>query len=288
MRLKSLQSGLVSHSLNNKWIVERDMMNRFFSRMLLLLAGLGGSHIASAVYLSSYIYEMGSEESFISKPVENNTDSSNLYTLQAIKIDKPGVGGENVIYAKNREVIFTPLSLQISPKSTNFFKLIYIGPKDDQERYYRVVFSEVPLAAFEEGNKAQATTFVPTVSMSTILVIRPRKQHLQYEIDEKQGVIKNTGNTFFRVIIHKSCELNDESSTQFYMLPGEEFKNDMVKQRNEKFIVANKTYIKIGQQCEVEKQQNKQLAQESASFNSKQEELNDISNKVESEQETEE
>jgi P pilus assembly chaperone PapD len=196
---------------------------------------------------------MGSDESFISKPVQNDTDRLNLYTVQSFKIDKPGVGGENTIYAKNRELIFTPLSLQINPKSTDFFKLIYIGPKDDQERYYRVVFSEVPMSAFEEGNKSQTTTFVPTVSMSTILVVRPRKQQLQYVIDEQQGIIKNTGNTFFRLIIHKSCELNDESSTQFYMLPGEEFRNDIVKQKNGKFIVANKSYTRIDQQCEAGK-----------------------------------
>ncbi|WP_155757999.1 fimbria/pilus periplasmic chaperone [Acinetobacter rudis] len=228
------------------------MINTFFCRVVLLLTGMGLSHIASAAYFSSYIYEMGSDESFISKPVQNDTSTLNLYTVQSFKIDKPGENGENMVYAKERELIFTPLSLQINPKSTDFFKLLYIGPKDDQERYYRVVFSEVPFSAFEEGVTPQATTFVPKVSMSTIMVVRPRKQKLQYVIDEKEGVIKNTGNTFFRVIIHKSCKLDDESSTQFYMLPDEEFRHDIVKQKNQKFIVANKSYTMISQQCEQE------------------------------------
>lgn len=61
---------------------------------------------------------------------------------------------------------------------------------------------------------------VPSVSMSTILIVRPRKTQFKYEINEETGTIKNTGNTFFRVVIQKGCNGDDESSTQFYMLPG--------------------------------------------------------------------
>lgn len=56
--------------------------------------------------------------------------------------------------------------------------------------------------------------------MSTILIVRPRKTRFQYEINEATGTIKNTGNTYFRVILQKGCNGDDESSTQFYMLPG--------------------------------------------------------------------
>lgn len=61
---------------------------------------------------------------------------------------------------------------------------------------------------------------VPSVSMSTILIVRPRKTRFQYEINEATGTIKNTGNTYFRVILQKGCNGDDESSTQFYMLRG--------------------------------------------------------------------
>lgn len=217
---------------------------------MLMIGLLGTSHIASAVYLSSYIYEVGSEKDFISKPITNDTNNLNLYTVQTFKIDKPGENGEHIINEKNREIIYTPLSLQINPKSTDFFKLIYIGPKDNQERYYRVVFSEVPLTAFEEHSDPQATTFVPTVVMSTIMIVRPRKQIFKYELNEKTGVLKNTGNTFFRVIIHQGCEPDDTSSTQFHMLPNEEYKGDLIKQKNRKFLVINQHYEQIGNQCE--------------------------------------
>lgn len=226
------------------------MMKSFLTKIVLTIGLLGTSHIASAAYFSSYIYEMGSERNFISKPVMNDTNNLNLYTVQAFKIDKPGKNGEHIIYEKDREIIYTPLSLKINPKSTDFFKLLYVGPKDNQERYYRVVFSEVPLTAFEERSEPQATAFVPTVVMSTIMIVRPRKQVFKYELDEKTGVLKNTGNTFFRVIVHQSCELDDASSTQFHMLPNEEYKGDIMKQKNSKFLVINQHYEQIGNQCE--------------------------------------
>lgn len=57
---------------------------------------------------------------------------------------------------------------------------------------------------------------VPSVSMSTILIVRPRKTRFQYEINEATGTIKNTGNTYFRVILQKGCNGDDESSTVLY------------------------------------------------------------------------
>ena len=46
---------------------------------------------------------------------------------------------------------------------------------------------------------------VMVVAMSTILVVRPRQQRLEWQIDERQGEIYNSGNTFFRVIVHQGC-----------------------------------------------------------------------------------
>lgn len=200
---------------------------------------------ATAVYFSSYIYEMMSNENFISKVVSNDTNTLNIYHISAYEIDKPGKGGENIIYNKNRDLIYTPLQLKIEPKSNDFFKILYIGPKDDRERYYRVLFQETPLVALK-NNK---TTFFPKVSLSTILIVRPRVQKFKYEVDEEKGIIKNTGNTFFRVIIHQGCEGKDEDANQFYMLPGEVYENDSIRKMNKKFIIANKKYIGVGKNC---------------------------------------
>lgn len=200
---------------------------------------------ATAVYFSSYIYEMMSNENFISKVVSNDTNTLNMYQISSYEIDKPGKGGENIIYNKNRHLIYTPLQLKIEPNSNDFFKILYIGPKDNRERYYRVVFQETPLVAL----KNNATTFFPKVSLSTILIVRPRLQNFKYRLDEENGVIENTGNTFFRVIIHRGCGGKDEDANQFYILPGEKYQDESVRMENKKFIIVNKKYIPLGNKC---------------------------------------
>ncbi len=90
---------------------------------------------------------------------------------------------------------------------------------------------------------------VPSVSMSTILIVRPRKTRFQYEINEATGTIKNTGNTYFRVILQKGCNGDDESSTQFYMLPGDSWTGPEAKNGNRKYIVALGRYHKLGDGC---------------------------------------
>ncbi len=97
---------------------------------------------------------------------------------------------------------------------------ITVGLGDDIERYYRVIFKETPVTVFPRRMEQKKLNIVPSVSMSTILIVRPRKTRFQYEINEATGTIKNTGNTYFRVILQKGCNGDDESSTQFYMLPG--------------------------------------------------------------------
>lgn len=224
------------------------MMMNLIKRTVLLVCLSVISHSALAIYFSSFIYEMMSDEDFIAKPIRNDTKNLSMYQISSFKIDKPGPSGEKKIYVKDRELIHTPLELKIEPNSSNFFKILYIGPKDNQERYYRVVFLETPLTAFK-NSKEDGTIFFPTVSMSTILIVRPRKQILKYEVDEAKGIIKNTGNTFFRVIIHQGCEGTDEDATHFYMLPGETYQDESVKNTNRKFIIANKRYYQAGKMC---------------------------------------
>lgn len=223
-------------------------MIHLVKKLIILSLGLT-AHSVSAVYFSSYIYEMMSDESFIAKAIKNDTRTSNMYQISSYKIDKPGKGGEHPIYEKNRDLIYTPLQLKIEPNNTDFFKILYIGPSDNKERYYRVVFIETPLTALPGLNGKGITTFFPSVSMSTILIVRPKKQSVKYEIDEENGVIKNTGNTFFRVIVQQGCNGKDEDANHFYMLPGDIYRDESLMKLNRKFIIVNKKYLPLGKIC---------------------------------------
>ncbi len=204
---------------------------------------------ARAAYFNSLIYEMEAGQTFISRPMVNDTRRTNLYTLSVYKIDKPGKGGENPITGGEMEVVYTPLKFTVQPDGREYFKLFYRGPRDNIERYYRVVFKETPIQLFPFKKQEQNTNIIPVVAMSTILVVRPRQSRLAYEVDETAGTIRNTGNTFFRVIIQQGCHGDDESSTQFYMLPGETYRHASVRAGNKKLLVAKGRYHPLGKDC---------------------------------------
>lgn len=217
--------------------------------ILLIALSVLGSPAAYAVYFNSIIYDMDDSKDFIARSVINDTKKTNLYTLSAYKISRPGNGLEPPVNNIARDLVWSPLKFTVQPNGREYFKLYYRGPKDDVERYYRVIFRETPVTLFPWRAEQKKMDFIPVVSMSTILIVRPRKTHLRYEIDEQSGTIKNTGNTFFRVILQKGCNGDDESSTQFYMLPGEIWKGAEAKSGNKKFIVALGKYHHLGSGC---------------------------------------
>lgn len=213
------------------------------------LSGLG-VFSAQAVYLESTIYEMPSDKSFISKKVYNDSQKQNLYSIGAVKIDKPGPGGENRSAIAEGELLFTPLNFSLAPQSSDFFKIFYRGPQDNKERYYRILFREMPITLFVKRSQGKGGEALPVISMDTILVVRPRKMNFDYIIDEINGTLKNTGNTFFKIIIHQGCHSTDDEATMRYMLPGETWRSRELKIKNRKFIVALQKYIPLGEGCQ--------------------------------------
>ncbi len=224
------------------------MTRRSFTLSVALAAALFISPV-QAVWFNSLVYDIPADKDFISQSLFNDTDRTNLYNVSAFKIDKPGNGDENVIRGSDLEILWAPLKFSLSPQQTDYFKLYYRGPKDDVERYYRVVFKEIPVRAFPLQTTGSHLNVLPVTAMSTFLIVRPRKINLAYQVDEHNGIIKNTGNTYFRVIIHKGCDGDDVSSNQFYMLPGEQYQDASVKGKNKKFIVADNKYMKAGTAC---------------------------------------
>ena len=210
---------------------------------------------SQAMYFSSYIYEMNSKEDFISKYITNDTETRNLYNIHAYAIEKPSNTNEVKLNISDKEILYAPLRKVIDAQATDIFKIFYRGPKDSKERYYRVVFTETPLTTFGKNEEQRSSTYLPSISLSTILIVRPKNQKFEYKIDEKSGIIKNTGNTFFRAIIHNDCHTRDEDADHVYILPSEEYQNDLIKQpnKNKIFLIIDKKYIPIVNRCEIEK-----------------------------------
>lgn len=191
---------------------------------------------AAGVYFNSTIYAMDAGKDFIARPIVNDTPRNNLYTLSAYKISRPGDGNEHPVVGADKDLVWSPLKFTVQANGQEYFKLYYRGPKDDIERYYRVTFKETPVTLFPWRADQKKMDIIPVVAMSTILIVRPRETRLKYEVDENKGITRNTGNTFFRVILQKGCDGDDESSTQFYMLPGESWQGPEARSGNKNIL----------------------------------------------------
>jgi P pilus assembly chaperone PapD len=49
---------------------------------------------------------------------------------------------------QDKDLVWSPLQFTVQAKGQEYFKLYYRGPKDDVERYYRVIFKETPVTVF--------------------------------------------------------------------------------------------------------------------------------------------
>lgn len=204
------------------------------------------SESAHALYINSDISSMEPGEEFFSKSYINDTKKTNLYTFSAYKIDKPG-SNEHGQPIENGEIIFTPLKKILLPEEQEFFKIFYRGKKDSIERYYKITISETSLDITSDDNKNKKPLFYPTVSLETYFVVRPLNPKFTYEFEKQTGSIKNTGNTYFRVLIHKSCDIDEnEEPLVLYLLPNQQFQNDILKSKGHKYIVIFNKYYSIG------------------------------------------
>lgn len=222
------------------------MKKNFYYKITIISFILLFSKSVYALYINSDISSMDSGEEFFSKPYINDTKKTNLYAFSAYKIDMPG-SSEHGQPIQNGEIIFTPLKKILLPGEQEFFKIFYRGNKDDTERYYKITISETSLEITDDDNKNKKPLFYPTVSLETYFVVRPLNPKFTYEFEKQNGSITNTGNTYFRVLIHKSCEVDEnEVPLVLYLLPKQEFRNELLKSKSRKYIVIFNKYYSIG------------------------------------------
>ncbi len=217
-------------------------------KIVLWWAALWLAFPAQAIYLNSGVVTLESDQTFLSRQFVNNTKNTNLYVISAYRINQPG-GDEQPHALENGEILYTPLRKVLAPGTWEYFKIFYRGPADDRERYYRIVIKEIPANALTMPNRSKAPLFSPVVALDTILVIRPRKMRFTYHYDPHAGELKNTGNTYFRVMIHQSCDAPDDTAKVFNLLPGESYRGADLRGQNRKFIIGFNRYMRLGEAC---------------------------------------
>lgn len=222
-----------------------NMKLNFLLRLVLLCILFSFNGRSYALYINSDISSLDSENEFFAKPYINDTQKTNLYHFSVYQIDKPG-NDEQGRAIHDGEIIFTPLKKILLPGEQEFFKIFYRGMVDSQERYYKITISETPLEMQNDNKERKQPLFYPTVSLETYFVVRPKHPNFKYTLDQTTGVLKNTGNTYFRVLLHESCNEDDDSEPyMLYLLPNQEIKNERLKKKSRKYITVFGNYYSI-------------------------------------------
>lgn len=191
--------------------------------------------LAWGISVGEMTYFMGPEQSFLSKAVHNDSKKTRYYQVSIEESDPPYAGAkEHKI--KQGALLYGPKQLLLRPDETQFLKLYYRGPADDQPRYYRVVFHERPGFTLQGHDPAR---FNGSASLGTILVVQPRRAEQGYQI--KENILYNTGNTVYLAYLKAPCALNktEECIKEKYLIPGETLALDELDIENSTLFLSN-------------------------------------------------
>ncbi|MEX9963821.1 fimbrial protein, partial [Proteus mirabilis] len=150
------------------------------------------------------------------------------------------------LYIHNGEILFTPKKKILFPNEIEYFKFIYNGPRDDKERYYKININELPMLTYEFNSNKKIINFSPSISLDTYLIVKPAIINFDYFYDGL--ILKNRGNTYFRVIMDTSCS-KQNNPHYFYLLPNQEYSGELLKNNGNKYIIYNEKYILIDKKC---------------------------------------
>ena len=101
-----------------------------------------------AVNVGNITEIISSDESTLAKEIENTVNTARLVNLTIEKLDSPHLENGKVIPVTDpNEILNQHRLIWILPgHASDVFKIIYQGPKDDKERYYRLNWKDDPIA----------------------------------------------------------------------------------------------------------------------------------------------
>lgn len=156
-----------------------------------------------AVNVGNITEIISSNEETLSKEIENTVDAARLVNLSIERIDSPLADGKTIPINDPNEILSTPANIILPGKATDLFKIIYQGPKDDQERYYRLNWTDDPISESGMTKSAKSASATTSATISTILVVAPRVENFKYKYDKNK--VANLGNSSFRIVASGPC-----------------------------------------------------------------------------------
>lgn len=194
----------------------------------------------SALLLEDLNIDLNPEKQVRFVPLSNNGPRRSIYTLSMVQVSVPKAQGtESEI--NDGSLMWSPQKLLLSPGERAGFKLYYSGPKDDRERYYRVTFTETPLAAvpLPSGNAQTRSDF--RIAISAIVIVRPARLRFSYRITDSE--IINTGNSYFKYMAAQGCSKKYQQA--IYLAPGESWSFQPAERGAKKIVVFENQIIPV-------------------------------------------
>ncbi|XDZ50312.1 hypothetical protein AB8Q18_08900 [Neisseriaceae bacterium CLB008] len=181
------------------------------------------SALAQAISVGEITALIHTDQTMLAKEIENTVDGARLVSLSIERISSPMEGGEALPLSSASEILSTPANLILPGKGKDVFRIFYDGPKDDQERYYRLNWQDNPVQEDGLSKSAKAATATTSASIGTILVVAPRQETFDYEY--QNGAVYNRGNVTFRVVAFGPCKTPNPSGQKtcherYYVMPG--------------------------------------------------------------------
>lgn len=184
-----------------------------------------------------------SNEYTLAKEIENTVNTARLVNLTIEKIDSPLDKGKVIPTNDPNEILSTPANLILPGHATDVFKIIYQGPKDDQERYYRLNWKDDPITENGVTQSSKSATATTSATISTILVVAPRIENFNYQYNNFQ--VSNLGNSSFRVVASGPCLAEKQQygvegmcRERYYLMPHLAVKLQLVDLNNKKSSVG--------------------------------------------------
>ena len=196
-----------------------------------------------AVNVGNITEIISSAEDTLSQEIENTVDTARLVNLTIEKIDSPLDTGKVIPVTDPNEILSTPANLILPGHAKDIFKIIYQGPKDNKERYYRLNWKDDPIGESGVTQSAKSASATTSATISTILVVAPRIENFNYKYSNSQ--VSNTGNSTFRVVASGPCLAEKQKygadgicRERYYLMPNLAVKLQFVDVTNKKSSVG--------------------------------------------------
>lgn len=219
-------------------------MKKFtFALVLFSLFSLFSLKSSFAVNVGNITEIISSNEDSLAKEIENTVNTARLVNLTIEKIDSPLDGGKVISISDPNEILSTPANLILPGQAKDVFKIIYQGPKDDKERYYRLNWKDNPIAESGTTQSTKSASATTSATISTILVVAPRIEKFDYQYANAQ--VSNIGNSSFRVVASGPCLPGKQKygvegvcRERYYLMPNLAVKLQLVDLNNKKSSVG--------------------------------------------------